>query len=79
MIQTLFLSCVGYGCRLTISSDFLGDNLCNIKWGERAAPVELDLTWTTGVHLAVGQSPLKRRAGNKPVERHSDTPRSEGQ
>lgn len=58
---------------------FLGDNLCNIKSGERAAPVELDISWTTGVHLVVGQSPLKRQSGNQPVERHSDTPRSEVQ
>lgn len=30
--------------RLTISSDFLGDNLCNIKSGKWTAPVELDLS-----------------------------------
>lgn len=56
-----------------------GDNICGIKSNYRAPAVELDFGRTAGVHLAVSQSPLKRRPVDQQMERHSDTPGSEGQ
>lgn len=46
----------------------VGDDFCDIESGERWTPVDLDLSGTSGVYLAVDQNPLKRWTDNKWME-----------
>lgn len=58
---------------------FVGDYVCDCGSGKWSAPVDLDLSWTSGVYLTVSTYSLKRWTDCKWMEHHSDTSRSEAQ
>lgn len=55
----------------------VGDCVCAGESDERSPPVELDLSGTSGMYLAVGPNPLKKWTDDKWMEQHSDTSRLE--